>query len=160
MRRRKTLQFPKNKGFDLAGGIVITVFLDEFVHLTGTFLGDVHDQHHLKRRKDRHEFILIQLTCPFWDRGKTKLPEGTLCAINIDQIIFIIPGNKNHDNNNHGDDCHVKHDDECHENKHDDDCHVKHDDECHKNKHDDCYCDIWEDDCEDKHVINIKLPSR
>jgi hypothetical protein len=128
------LRFPRGKGFDLACGIVITVFLDDFIPLTGTFLGNVHDPHH--RRSDLHEFILIQLTCPFRSKRGAKIPAGTFCAINIEQILFIIPGKKSpHDT--------------CQAEIIDDDCHDMIDD-----KGDDF--DIWEDECGEKHVVNIK----
>lgn len=130
------MKFPKGKGFDLACGVVITVFLDDCMPLTGTFLGNVHDHHHHGRRD---EFILIQLTHPFAAKGGTKLPAGTFCAINIEQILFIVPGKKN---------CNCKcHDDECPDEKDDDGCHDNHDDECGYS--------IWESEIDDKHVINI-----
>lgn len=93
------MKFPKGKGFDLACGVVVTVVLDQVVHdglisLTGTFLGEVEDRNHHKRVSDFHEFILLQLTCPFCERGGPEIPEGTFVAINIEQILFAIPGNK------------------------------------------------------------------
>ena len=141
------MRFPRGKGFDLACGVVITVFLDDIVSLTGSFLGTAHGPH---QHGDLHEFILIQLTCPFRSRGGTRIPAGTFCAINVEQILFIVPGKKSHH-------------DKCHDGKNDDGCH---DDKDHDGKdHDDCHdmlddkgCDfdIWEDECDDKHVINIK----
>jgi len=94
------------------------VFLDDFVHLTGTFLGDVTDHCCCKRFSNRNEFILIQLTRPVW-KNKTLIPAGTLCAIQVNKIAFIIPGNKHLDN-----DCHDIEDD-CSCDKWDDDCHKK-----------------------------------
>jgi hypothetical protein len=141
------MKFPRGKGFDLACGVVVTVVLntvvhDELVTLTGTFLGEIEEKHHHRRSDDFHEFILLQLTCPFCERGRTKIPEGTFVSINIDQILFTIPGRKCHDK---------KHDDKwcdkCHDKKHDDKCHDQDDDECHDN-----WCDKFH---EQKHVINI-----
>lgn len=86
------MKFPNCKGFDLTCGLVITVFLDDLVALTGTFLGEVSDPHRRRRRFDFHEFILIQLTCPFCEVGVPEIPEGTFVAINIAQIQFITPG--------------------------------------------------------------------
>lgn len=98
----ENMKFPKGKGFDLASGVVVTVVLntvvhDELVTLTGTFLGETEEKHHHKRFNDFHEFILIQLTCPFCEKGGPEIPEGTLVAINIEQILFTIPGKKCHD---------------------------------------------------------------
>lgn len=109
------MKFPKNKGFDLACGVVITIVLDTVLHdklvtLTGTFLGEIQEKHHDKRGDNFHEFILIQLACPFCERGGLEIPEGTLCLINVDQILFIIPGMKCNDK---------KHDDICDEKDHD-----------------------------------------
>ncbi len=107
------MKFPKGKGFDLICGLVITVFLDDCEKLTGTFLGEIQEQHHHKRLDDLHEFILIRLTCPFQERGRPEIPEGTFCAINVDQIKFITPGIQ----------CHkLKYDDKFHDKKHDDMC--------------------------------------
>lgn len=106
------MKFPINKGFDLSCGLVITVFLDDCETLTGTFLGEIQEQHRHKRLlDDLHEFILIQLTCPSRQRGGPEIPEGTFCAINVNQIKFITPGIP----------CHDKHD-KCHDKKHDDAC--------------------------------------
>jgi hypothetical protein len=96
------VKFPKGKGFDLACGVVITVVLDAMVHnelvrLTGTFLGEIDEKHHHRRFECCHEFILIQLTAPFHDRSDLEIPEGTLVAINLSEILFIIPGRKCHD---------------------------------------------------------------
>jgi hypothetical protein len=113
--------FPRGKGFDLAGGLVITVILDDLVALTGTFLGDTHEH-----RGIRHEFILIQLTRPFCRKGGPEIPEGTCCAINVENIQFIVPG--------------VKCQDEMHE------------DECS----DLCNCEEHDCPCQEKaHVINV-----
>jgi len=118
------LKIPKGKGFDLAAGAAITVFLDDFAPLTGLFLGDIH-----KRRDSFHEFILLRLTRPFVQKGGTKISAGTLCAINVEQILFIIPAQKPHDH-------------QCH-------------DEQGDGGHGAGGCEIWEDECDDKHVINI-----
>lgn len=96
------MKFPKGKGFDLASGVVVTVALDmvvhdEFVTLTGTFLGETEEKHHHRRLDDFHEFILIQLTCPFCEGGGLEIPAGTFVAVNIEQILFAIPGKTCHD---------------------------------------------------------------
>ena len=98
------MKFPKGKGFDLACGVVVTVVLntvvhDELVTLTGTFLGETEEKHHRRRCNDCHEFILIQLTCPFCAKGGPEIPEGTLVSINIEQILFTIPVKKCYDDN-------------------------------------------------------------
>lgn len=139
------MRFPRGKGFDLACGIVVTVFLDDFIPLTGIFLGNVHDPH--QHNKDFHEFILIQLTCPFRARGGAMISVDTLCAINVMQIMFIVPGKKSH---------HHK----WHEGMHDCCCHDKHHDkdpgdDCHDMADDDDF-DVWDDKCAEKHIINIK----
>jgi len=96
------MRFPKGKGFDLASGVVVTVVLDKAVHeklltLTGTLLGEIEEKHHHRKIDDFHEFILIQLTCPFFEKGGPEIPEGTLVAINIEQILFVLPGKKGHE---------------------------------------------------------------
>lgn len=114
------MKFSKLNDFELACGVVITVVLDKEVHdelvtLTGVFLGDIQEKHHHKKF-DLHEFILIQLTCPFCEKGGLEIPAGTFCTINVDQILFITSGIK----------CHEMHDDKCNDNW----C-----DKCHNKKH-------------------------
>lgn len=128
------MKFPKGKGFDLACGAVITVVLnkiihDDFVTLTGTFLGEGEESRHRRRIDDFHEFILIQLTCPFCQGGGPEIPEGTFVAVNIEQILFAIPGKK------------------CHEDNWCEKCHNK---KNNKNFHDKCF-----DTPDENHVINI-----
>lgn len=116
------MRFPKGKGFDLACGLVITVVLEDCVSLTGTFLGDVHGHHDF-----RHEFILIQLTRPFCRKCCPDVPEGTCVAINIDNILFVIPG-INCQCDKHDDECDICHDEDdcpCEDGGHDDQCHEK-----------------------------------
>ncbi len=115
------MNFPKGKGFDLVCGLVITVVLDDFVRLTGTFLGEIREKHHHKRCDEFHEFILIQLTCPVCEKNGPEIPEGTFCSINVDKIQFIFPGR-----------CHNKKLDKC-------------DDTCN----DTCTC-TCDDTCDDK----------
>lgn len=89
------MRLPKGLGFDIACGLVVTVVLDDFVSLTGTFLGEVQEKHHHHRKcDDLREFILIQLTSPLCRMKDQKIPEGTFCAINVDKIQFIFPGVK------------------------------------------------------------------
>ena len=139
------MRFPNCNGFTLACGLVITVFLEDRVTLTGTFLGEVHDRRRRRRFIDFHEFILLQLTCPFCEKGAPEIPRGTFVAINVEEIQFIVPGHC----------CHEKHDEECHEKFHEK-CHEKHDEECHEKCHEDCH-----EDCHGKkhddgpHIINI-----
>lgn len=109
------MEFPKGKGFDITCGVVITVVLDTVVHdslvrLTGTFLGGKEERRHHRHRRHRciHESILIQLTCPFCERHGAEIPEGTIVAINVSEILFIVPGRK----------CHDKDDGKCHEKDH------------------------------------------
>lgn len=128
------MKFPKGKGFDLATGVVVTVVLaktvhDELVTLTGTFLGETEERNHHRKVDNFHEFILIQLTCPFCEKGGPEIPEGTFVAINIEQILFAIPGKKCHDD---------KWCDKCHEKK-------------QENKCQDKFCENHDK----KHIINI-----
>ena len=115
------MKFSKSSEFDFACGVVITVVLDKVVHdelvtLTGIFLGEVHEKHHHRKSDDSHEFILIQLTCPFCEKGGPEVPVGTFCTINVDQILFIISGMKCHEN--HDDKCHDMSCEKCHNKKH------------------------------------------
>ena len=154
------MKFPKGLGFDIACGLVVTIILDDFVSLTGTFLGEIQEKHHHHRKcNDLHEFILIQLTSPIDGRKEQKIPEGTFCAINVDKIQFIFPGVKCPDKkydpcDDYDDSCD---DDECCDkcdDKHDDKCDDKHDDKCDE-KYDDkyekkCDCKCNEDKHQDK----------
>ena len=148
------MRFPDCKGFSLVCGVVITVFLEDRVTLTGTFLGEVHDHRRRRRFIDFHEFILIQLTCPFCAKGAPEIPRGTFVAINVAEIQFIIPG--------HG--CHEKHNEECHEEKcHEEECHEEchekcheekcHEEKCHEECHEECHHGKKHDD--GPHIINI-----
>lgn len=126
------MKFPKGKGFDLACGVVVTIVLnkvlrDDFVTLTGTFLGEIEENRHRKRVEDFHEFILIQLTCPFCERGGPEIPEGTFVAVNVEQILFAIPGKK------------------CYEDKWCEKCHSKKND---KNHIINISCEREEDQCD------------
>jgi len=93
------MKFPKGKGFDLAGGLSITVALDDYT-LIGTYLGGVGDRHHDDpppihvdvQVNEEAEFILLQLSCCLKVDHKTELPVGTIIAINVQQILFIGPG--------------------------------------------------------------------
>lgn len=92
------MKFPKGKGFDLAGGLVITVVLEDHV-LTGTFLGEINDRHHddppinVNVNVDvEPEFILLQLTCELDLEDGPDFPVGTIVAINVQEIQFIVPG--------------------------------------------------------------------
>ena len=92
------MKIPKGKGLDLTGGLVITVVLEDHV-LTGTFLGEF--EH--RDRKDcpinvnvqvdvEPEFILLQLTCELELEDGPEFPVGTIVAINVQEIQFILPG--------------------------------------------------------------------
>ena len=92
------MKFPKGQGFDLAGGLVITVVLDDHV-LTGTFLGESEDRHHddppiiVNVTVDEDpEFILLQLTCELELKHGPDFPIGTIIAVNVQEILFIAPG--------------------------------------------------------------------
>jgi len=91
------MKFPKNKGFDLAGGLVITVVLEDYA-LTGTFLGEIEDRScHNDSTIDvtveeEVEFILLQLTCPLEVEDGPDFSVGTIIAINVQKILFIAPG--------------------------------------------------------------------
>ncbi|MBP2628145.1 MAG: hypothetical protein H6Q68_2856 [Firmicutes bacterium] len=92
------MKFPIGKGFDLSGGILITVVLDEYA-LTGTFLGGSEERHHDAQPihvnvevEEETEFILLQLTCPLEVEDGPDFPIGTIIAINVQKILFIAPG--------------------------------------------------------------------
>lgn len=93
------MKFPKGKGFDLAGGLVITVVLEDYA-LTGTFLGAIeerscHDDspiHVTVEVEEDVEFILLQLTCPLEVDDGPEFDVGTIIAINVQKILFIAPG--------------------------------------------------------------------
>ena len=129
------MKFPKGKGFDLACGAVITVVLNKVIHddlvtLTGTFLGEAEENRHHRRIDGFHEFILIQLTCPFCEKGGLEIPEGTFVAVNIEQILFTIPG-KTYQEDNWCENCHNKKNN-------------------NKQCHDKCF-----DNQDENHIINI-----
>ncbi len=89
------MKYPKGKGFDLTGGLIITVILEEY-SLTGTFLGEIENRYckeptHVSVQEDS-EFILLQLTCPVDVINGPEFPIGTIIAINVEQILFIAPG--------------------------------------------------------------------
>jgi len=92
------MKFPKGHDFDLIGGLVITVFLEDNLSLTGTFLAEIEDRHHDDPTpihvnvEEEAEFILLQLTCPFCAPGLPFLPVNTIVAVNVEQILFISPG--------------------------------------------------------------------
>ncbi|MBC8015505.1 MAG: hypothetical protein H7X79_07160 [Sporomusaceae bacterium] len=134
------MKFPKGLGFDIVCGLVVTVVLDDFVSLTGTFLGEVQEKHHHHRKcNDLHEFILIQLTSSICGRKEQIIPEGTFCAINIDKIQFIFPGVKCPDKKyDESDESDCKCDDDKYDDKCDDKCDDKYDDKCDE-KHDHKY---------------------
>jgi hypothetical protein len=94
------MRIPKGKGFDLAGGLVITVVLEDIL-LVGTFLGAFGDQrsHHqecepihvdLKCDNDP-EFFLLQLKCSAFVES-VEFPRGTIIAINVNEVQFIAIG--------------------------------------------------------------------
>jgi len=90
------MKIPKGKGFDLASGLLITVVLDDYV-LTGTFLGGIEDRHHNDppiqvNVEEETEFILLQLTCELEVEYRPEFPVGTIVAISVGKILFIIPG--------------------------------------------------------------------
>ena len=89
------MKFPKGKGFDLAGGLIITVVVDEYA-LTGTFLGESEDRHHddppiIVNVNEDPEFILLQLTCALKVDDRLEFPVGTIIAINVREILFVAP---------------------------------------------------------------------
>jgi len=88
------MRFPKGRGFNLVNGLVVTVVLDDFVSLTGIFLGEIQEKDHHRKCDELNEFILIQLTYPVCVRQEKEIAEGTFCAINVDKIQFIFPGVK------------------------------------------------------------------
>ncbi len=93
------MRIPKGKGFDLAGGLVITVVLEDVV-LIGTFLGAFGDERHhqecppvcvdLKCDNDP-EFFLLQLKCGVLVES-IDFPRGTVVAINVNRVQFIALG--------------------------------------------------------------------
>lgn len=91
------MKFPEGKGFDLAGGLIITVVLDDYA-LTGTFLGGIderscHDDRPIVVNvEEETEFILLQLTCPLEVEDGPDFSVGTIIAINVEKILFIAPG--------------------------------------------------------------------
>lgn len=96
------MRFPKNQGFDLIHGLVITVVLEERITLTGRFLGDIGDRGHDHCNEKIQpinvnvdidsEFILLQLICEVEVEDGPEFDVGTIVAVNIDRILFIAPG--------------------------------------------------------------------
>jgi hypothetical protein len=157
------MKFPKGKGFDLSGGLVLTIVLDDGFTLTGRFLGEAERKlsgnnncpspHH--GVDNEAEFILLQLTesvitsCKF---REVLFPEGSVIAINVDQILFIGPGincendddyKKSHKKKGHKKDHKKDHDYDSDHNDENDDYDHDHEDDCE----DGCDCDC---DCEDE----------
>jgi len=110
------MKFPKGKGFDVSAGLVISVILDDYEALIGTFLGEIEERHHHDDEccqppkvevkailEDDPEFILLQLTCCF-RKHDLEIPVGTIVAINVDQILFIVPGSLCEDCDKHDSD--------------------------------------------------------
>jgi hypothetical protein len=91
------MRIPREQGFDLIGGLVITVVLREYA-LTGRFLGEFDDRHchndspTIVNVNRENEFILLQLICPIDVDNVPYFAEGTIIAINVDRILFIAPG--------------------------------------------------------------------
>jgi len=91
------MKFPREQGFDLIGGLVITVVLEDYP-LTGRFLGEFEDRHchddapTIVNVNRETEFILLQLVCPVDVENGPDFPIGTIIAINVDRILFIAPG--------------------------------------------------------------------
>lgn len=91
------MRIPRQQGFDLIGGLVITVVLSEYA-LTGRFLGEFDDRHchsdspTIVNVNRENEFILLQLVCPVDIETRADLPIGTIIAVNVDRILFIAPG--------------------------------------------------------------------
>jgi hypothetical protein len=93
------MRFPKEQGFDLIAGLVITVVLEDY-SLTGRFLGEFDDRHchehdeapTIVNVNRETEFILLQLVCPVDVEDGPDFPIGTIIAINVDRILFIAPG--------------------------------------------------------------------
>lgn len=96
------MRFPKNQGFDLIHGLVITVVLDDDISLTGRFLGEIGDRGHDHCGQSLQpinvnvdvdsEFILLQLVCEFEGDDIPEFDVGTIVAINVNKILFIAPG--------------------------------------------------------------------
>lgn len=96
------MKFPKRKGFELHCGLVITAVLDNGFSLTGTFLGEIEERHHdpiicppspVNVHVDNDsEFIFLQLKCPFCAPDLPYIPEETIVAVNVAQILFIFLG--------------------------------------------------------------------
>lgn len=91
------MKFPKEQGFDIIRGLVLTVVLSEY-SLTGRFLGGLEDRHchddspTIINVNRENEFILLQLLCSVDVEDGPDFPAGTIIAINVDRILFIAPG--------------------------------------------------------------------
>lgn len=109
------MRIPKGKGFDLAGGLIITVVLDD-ITLIGTFLGEIEGEkeqrHHDEpiicppakvevNLQEDPEFILLQLVCDADIDDGPEIEQGTIVAVNTNKIQFIAPGGEcgSHSNN-------------------------------------------------------------
>ncbi len=93
------MRFPKGKGFDLTGGLLITVVVDDVI-LIGTFLGATGDERHYQEYPPVHvdlkcdndpEFFLLQLKCGVLVES-IDFPKGTIIAINVNRVQFIAIG--------------------------------------------------------------------
>jgi hypothetical protein len=93
------MKFPKGKGFDIAGGLVITVVLDD-ITLIGRFLGEIEERYshdddplivNVKVDNDP-EFILLQLVCDVEGDDGPEIEAGTVVAVNVNKIQLIAPG--------------------------------------------------------------------
>lgn len=88
------MKYPKGKGFDLTGGLIVTVVLENY-SLTGTFLGEIESRYCKDSPmyvNEESEFILLQLTCPVYVENGPDFLIGTIIAVNVEQILFIAPG--------------------------------------------------------------------
>lgn len=152
------MKFPKGKGFDLSGGLVLTIVLDDGFTLTGRFLGEAERKYSANNNSpsahnmvdNEVEFILLQLTESVITSCKYRevlFPQGSVIAVSVDQILFIGPGI----NCENDDDYHKKgHKKKDHKKDHDCDCDLDDHEDDHedKNDHDGDYEDDHEDDCD------------
>jgi hypothetical protein len=99
------MKYPKGCGFNLTGGLTLTVILEGGYFLVGRFLGAIGDDRKCDccpppkieienevEVNDGAEFLLLQLTSAFVVGGLPTFPVGTVVAINVEQILFIGPG--------------------------------------------------------------------
>lgn len=104
------MKYPKGCGFNLTGGLTLTVVLEGGYFLVGRFLGAIGDDRKCDcdhkvvcpppkieienevQVDDGSEFLLLQLTSPFTVVGLPTFGVGTVVAINVEQILFIGPG--------------------------------------------------------------------